>query len=1392
MEFDKVRPAEGSARAGFEELSVQLAEGICGAALRGAQRIDGSGGDGGVELIGTTVDGRRVGIQAKYFKDALGTSQWTQVKKSVSQAMANHPDLSDYFVCVPKDRNPTQINTWEKMERNWSASYPKLRVHWVGRFELGALLLKPEWNYLATYWLGAPEFSVEKLRQRTEASIAQLHRRFTPDLHNRTRAEVDLSRVLGLSAARREYRQMCLKVAVEINKLLTQLSVSKWPDDAKTLAEACAHASTCSRAVLDEAKDGELIAQAALFGQLLDEAHEALRELSAHAWSETRRLQDLKGRSADTSIPSGIARDAASVASEIEAIVKIFRLHHEAKQRPCWILVGEAGTGKSHLLATVARRALQESSATVMLLGEQFQDSRALHLQICDQLGWDRPFTELLECLRARSQEIGRPSLLVIDAINETPNRNIWLSQLVQLQQQVAGYLGVHLLLSCRKDWFAACVPHAVEVASTKVNHSGYDLDFEEVVSAYFSGYNVSADTFPPLVPEFRNPLFLKTVCETYQGKKLPARPLSFIEVLTSWEDRVSEEVEKAVDCPRSQTKSAMARIVAEMARQQSSFIDEQLARDICYGVFPNPTSQGSLYRQLQTQGFMEEVQQGSASRVRLQYERFYDVRVAQVELQAFPDLAAWRAHWSSSLLSRVGTWSEDQVPYARLFAYALLLPEKFGSELIELDLPVSRTEEWSSGAEAVWDAWLDALAWRQVPGDGNHVREHFIQWANADRRPEDVYSRLITFACIEQHPLNADFLHQILVRLSLVERESMWTIALAQEDLSANSDSELRNFVRWCDGAKRRCSDEQARLAATLLLWLTSTTNWRNRDRVTEVAIRLLDGRLSSVLALTDDFWEVNDSYVKERLLAVLAGVAPTLNLEALRTLGQDVCQRFFGCGDVPLNIMQREYARFIAEFCHQQGVMNGALLEACRPPYKSTKLKIWSEAKVKGYEKNKDYSAIATSLYPEEMGPGLYGDFGRYVMGSRVHYFVDDTKENPDAATPYLRHPREDARIARRYIWSRVIGMGWAPERFQQFERYLRSNGRERPSIERIGKKFQWIGLYEYLGYLSDNRAYMSWSDDARHDVRAADLLLRDFNPSLSMFHEMAESIGDELPLLGRQRGSPVPKMASMQERVDWVDSSFDTFLQYLHVDIDGKPRLVLTTHLDFSEDLVFGQTRSSAECGVQWVDIRSFLIPADQAFSLAKRLQSQTFWGDGCDLPNAYECWVSEYPWHQMLDTVEAACSAGEPWLRTVSGTFHGTACRLDSDDSRFVVPSPGVIREMSKSVTGMLSAPRHASEPGYRIDDACGEPVFWGSTTGDTLLAVDHEKLVAWLHERGWALMWCCLSERRAMKGYEVTVVESHQSAIFVLLPGQAPHEFMAVRKDWRNDRPDVSS
>lgn len=89
-------------RDSFEELSCQLFRRELYSAERNFQRYRGDGGDGGVEAVYINEDLSEVGLQSKYWENnSFGTSELSQLSDSLTTALANHPNLKQYYISIP-------------------------------------------------------------------------------------------------------------------------------------------------------------------------------------------------------------------------------------------------------------------------------------------------------------------------------------------------------------------------------------------------------------------------------------------------------------------------------------------------------------------------------------------------------------------------------------------------------------------------------------------------------------------------------------------------------------------------------------------------------------------------------------------------------------------------------------------------------------------------------------------------------------------------------------------------------------------------------------------------------------------------------------------------------------------------------------------------------------------------------------------------------------------------------------------------------------------------------------------------------------------------------------------------------------------------------------------
>jgi hypothetical protein len=107
-----------------------------------------------------------------------------------------------------------------------------------------------------------------------------------------------------------------------------------------------------------------------------------------------------------------------------------------------------------------------------------------------------------------------------------------------------------------------------------------------------------------------------------------------------------------------------------------------------------------------------------------------------------------------------------------------------------------------------------------------------------------------------------------------------------------------------------------------------------------------------------------------------------------------------------------------------------------------------------------------------------------------------------------PYLKDPnpykhgnRFDLSIAQRWIFKKVLDLGWTVERFGRFDREVDPHGRAANKPERIGKKYQWIAYHEFLARVSDNFEFSGDSGSGRIETYEGPWqisYIRDIDPS------------------------------------------------------------------------------------------------------------------------------------------------------------------------------------------------------------------------------------------------------------------------------------------------------
>lgn len=1302
VDFTHIRTHEGSQHKGFEEFAVQL--------FRESQpisknfyRVNDAGGDGGVEAFSQQRDETIVGMQAKYFSK-LGQTQWSNLDKSIRTALKTHtPKLSSYYIYASCDR-PKDTKSWGNYLKKWNQYALELGYQanieyiWLGKSEICHQLMSESMKPLLHYWFGAERFSKEWLLEKFSVAKKQIDQRYTPDMHVKTSTELQLEAFLLTDHFKQLFLKKFRKLVSVCRKDLVRSKNIKKPKELKELSILISTFATLIEKPLDTVIRKDLLA--------FLEKFLTLRKRAYKKHLNPKRKNQAKGHAEEASpyhIQFDILDNLYPVFSESLSFIEKYLVY----EFRFLLVLGKAGSGKSHLLTRIVEGALQSGQPCLLFTGEQFSSPATLQEQICNILAWNNGIDSLLSALDSAGRIKGKPAIIAIDAINETAQRRLWSDHLYTLAGLIKNYRNIRFLISCRSDFVPLILPASLKENRdqewARIEQVGFDLNLFEAVNTYFHGYSVSTKQFPPLLVEFKNPLFLKTLCEAYQGQEIPEGKYTFVDVMEKRLQSCCELIARAIGCPSRKTRSALAKIAHLIAENSGNSVEFEKVEKITEAVFSNTQEDQSLYRHLLSNRILFETfthshqndNHSSHTVVRFPYERFSDYFIAEQILRKFDSLTSLRQSWSNEELPN--QWIEHSKLRSShrgiIKMMAILIPEKYGVEFIQLFSPSKYCKQPFYNPILIED-FMESLAWRstQSIGENTHTCIHQVREFLSI---EEYFDYRLRFITIVGHPYNAEELHCELRSLELRDRETTWTIPIANLSNCTELDS-VDMIIRWAFNVpKKLVSDDQAWLVALFLSWIFSSNNRLLRRRASIALIRLLDQRTHLAERLIQEFHHCNDAYVVERVYAVACGVGlREHDLEKLSDLSNSVYQKMFAVEEVPAHLLQRDYALTIIERANYLGILSeGIQIERCRPPYKTKWPLIISEKIAKNIEESDGWSEIKDSLET------YYGDFGNYIMSPMVHYFSEHRLIEPSSNGS--KNDEFKAIIARRYILGRIRDLGWEPNLFKEYEDRINCDrmtpDQEENKIERISKKYQWIALYEFLAYLADH--FWIKPDYHRRTLKtyqgAWEAGYRDFDPSHPPF-DPVKSIDNENDESHSEQSTnsasikfPDPFADSIltADREAWVaklpDDYRDLFKVHKLENMSGR-WLCLSGHYNWREERQASHDEAKEGTLKMWNDVRCWLVPKVDYRAFLESIHGIRFYGGGCHNPKLYDRWIGEYPWGLKMPGVEKWFQEDQ-WGRfrkSLDGKCYQTCCEIDDQrpDVFPILPSPLALQIM----------------------------------------------------------------------------------------------------------------
>ncbi|HHU0036413.1 TPA: hypothetical protein ACT9ME_001605 [Legionella pneumophila] len=765
------------------------------------------------------------------------------------------------------------------------------------------------------------------------------------------------------------------------------------------------------------------------------------------------------------------------------------------------LLLGEWGTGKTHLLCDISKKKIEHEWPIIFMLAHKIDGYNDPFQDYIKCKNLDTSTDSFLKALNNLARKKGIRGLIIIDGVNEG-NKKAWSKFLRILSNKIEGYKHISFVISCRTPFEHLMFSKRFMGGFVKAYHEGFSENEFDAQLEFFTYYKIPTPNIPLLSHEFSRPLFLKVICESLKGlsKRVKKKEWyeiingqkSFTHILEQFIKEVSSSLVNKHKLPvkfywfliKDNKKKSISSIMADNGRKyifNSELISllkerEELDYSNYEQHIDEMLSAGILSEDIVGYG------QNQETVYRLPYEKFSDHIIAR------------------HLLDKIDYSKYSQIKYsfysnqAQGFAFVV---DKYGrynspsiAEALMLEFPerlknVSAKEYpkelyfWlpkkNRAVEPFVDVFVDGLYWRASSSfskDTRNIVNAILKNFNGYKQYE-LLEALTSIATRAHHPWNAQKLYLFISKLSLKERDLFWNEYIR----NAYPSSVVYKIPLWLEkNPNIELDEEENRNLIILMSLFLGTTDKNIRDQYTKGLVLLGCRHPKNLFSHTLRSFKLNDPYIIERMLAASYGCILKLQRQLLQqgklresalTFANKLYKLFF-IDNAPY------YTTHHLTRSHAWGIFD--ILSKGNPPFpKEIDPKIY----LPPFSRRSNIppaNRIKLSDV-EHAKKTIQMDFENYTLGRLV-----SNRANYDFKNIKFKRARK------RVLW-RIIDLGYSSDEFgtvdAQISRSSWGRDNKPDKVERYGKKYSWIAYYELYGEHQDKKML----DDEQNIRRCSD---------------------------------------------------------------------------------------------------------------------------------------------------------------------------------------------------------------------------------------------------------------------------------------------------------------
>ena len=992
IDWNRLR-SEDSKRTSFELLCSQVAR--LKKPPSGIEFIPNGNPDGGVDCYWRLKNSDIHAWQAKFFY-RLEKSQWDQIDRSVKNAIKNYPKLTKYTICVPLNLPNSSQNSarqkWERYKKKWLKLKSGVEYIFHGHDEFVNLLSNDTYIGKLKYFFGGISFTQTWLNDQMDVLKEAIGLRYSEEYN------IDLPIIEKFNALCKTnefiinmhtYSDNLDKSLKVVNCLSENIDIDFKIYDEKIM-NLINKLKSVNTQIEHDVKIKDLINECDLIANDLElyekriESYDMFKSYEPHMQDNNRNNQLL--HQAQNKL-----RNARSLLYQNLHRLQIFLEERICADTRQIMVIGDAGMGKTHLFFDVLQKRLEKNHPTILLLGQWFENDPLD--EIPKLLRLDCNIDEFLGAFNSHAEATGHRALLLIDALNESPNDNIWKNHLKRLSEIISRYKSISFAISVRSGYvkkYDDIIPNRCMC----VEHKGFQDNPKKYVDIFFTKNGLIAPMMPFLRQEFSTPQFLYLLCRTMKEKQIRNTSYDSLDILSVYIlyiKSINKKLCKSDKLDYDENSNIVENGINELARLMISQSTLELDYDVAYnclmGVYYSEGNSKSLLYNLIQEGIL--LKDDERNKIRFVYERLAEHLITREYLNEFDHSTIKKSFHNGGKLFKFFSGDNFYDNNSGIIdAILIQLPDKFGIELVEIIPDVLNNPKMVI-------AILGSLPLRKSNNITTKTIESLQEIILDNGNVDEYFKALLTLTIKENQNINANYLHRKLLSMEISERDLLWSTFIHRQ---YSNEGIVFNYINWAQNVKYDLnSREQVSLAATTMCWFLTSSHKIIRDNVITALIELMHNDAEEWLMIFKKFKNCNDPYVVANLYAVTYAIVltNTTSESQIEKIALYVYSEIFAANNPPHSIFIQDYARRIINYANIVIPNLSIVSSNVEPPYKNAILKfpkinkielLISRISERGYDNCnvKDQGLLSLGHSLNEMS-----DFVRYTLGSNSNAF-------------------------------------------------------------------------------------------------------------------------------------------------------------------------------------------------------------------------------------------------------------------------------------------------------------------------------------------------------------------------------------------------------------------